>query len=138
MRAVVGSSIAMNALRFIPNSGTLALALATATGAVTATTLPAFAQEVQSQTIDDSADAMQVRAYPERAHLIRGTVASFSPYRILLAEGPERTTQVDLNKGTAILPVGTTITPGMHLMVHGMWSKGVFVADRVMLRRDGD
>jgi hypothetical protein len=72
--------------------------------------------------------------YDAARHILHGTVASFSPYRLLLARVDGQTTEVDLKNGTIINPVGTTITPGMRVNVRGYWSKGVFIANRVTLR----
>jgi hypothetical protein len=72
--------------------------------------------------------------YDSARHILHGTVASFSPYRMLLARADGQTTEVDLKNGTIINPVGTTITPGMRVNVRGYWSKGVFIANRVTLR----
>ena len=76
----------------------------------------------------------------DRNHVLVGTVADFKPYRLLLAHpndpasGGERTTMVDLKNGTAILPEGTNLSPGEHVAVFGYWSKGTFIANRVILR----
>jgi len=65
---------------------------------------------------------------------LRGQIASFSAYRLLLADGRDgRTTQVDLDKNTRIIPVGTTLTPGMRVAIAGHWSKGVYLARRITL-----
>jgi hypothetical protein len=71
----------------------------------------------------------------DRHHVLIGSVASFKPYRLLLAshQGSE-TTQVDLKNGTIIRPEGTNLTPGMRVAVMGYWSKGTFIANRVILR----
>jgi len=80
--------------------------------------------------------APQRRFYGDRgARVLRGQVASFSAYRLLLADGRGgRTTQVDLDENTRIIPVGTTLTPGMRVAVAGYWSKGVYIARRIALR----
>jgi hypothetical protein len=71
----------------------------------------------------------------DRHHVLIGTVADFKPYRLLLAQrqGGD-TTQVDLKNGTVIRPEGTTLTSGMRVAVMGYWSKGTFIANRVILR----
>ena len=116
-----------------PRTVLAALALAVTGGApIFAPPLPADAQiPPYAQPYDGSGYGYH---YDSVEHLLRGTVASFSPYRVLLARDDRETTEVDLKKGTVIEPVGTSITPGMHLAVHGYWSKGVFIADRVTLR----
>jgi hypothetical protein len=117
--------------RFVPAA--LALTVAVAGGATLAMLPVAAAAQIPpyAQPYDGSGYGYH---YDSVEHLLRGTVASFSPYRVLLARDDRETTEVDLKKGTVIEPVGTSITPGMHLAVHGYWSKGVFIADRVTLR----
>lgn len=75
-------------------------------------------------------------AYHQRGgRELRGEIASFAAYRLLLADGRDgRTTQVDLDKNTRIIPVGTTLTPGMRVAIAGHWSKGVYIARRITLR----
>jgi hypothetical protein len=82
---------------------------------------------------DDGPPPYLLRA-ERNGHVLVGTVASFAPYRLLLARGPNRTTQVDLHDGTVIEPTGTSLTPGMHVLVRGYWSKGTFIANRIVLR----
>lgn len=62
-----------------------------------------------------------------------GTVADFKPYRLLLTGGG-RSSQVDLDNHTVIQPLGTTLTPGMRVLVTGYWSYGVFIARSIVLR----
>jgi hypothetical protein len=71
----------------------------------------------------------------DRHHVLLGTVADFKPYRLLLSSNDGgQTTQVDLKNGTVIRPEGTTLTSGMRVAVMGYWSKGTFIANRVILR----
>ena len=72
----------------------------------------------------------------DRHHVLLGTVADFKPYRLLLAPAdPDgHATMVDLKDGTVIRPDGTTLVPGMQVAVLGYWSKGTFIANRVILR----
>jgi hypothetical protein len=67
-------------------------------------------------------------------HVVAGTIANASPFRILLAIGSNRTVNVDLQNGTNIRPTGTNLTAGMHVEAHGHWSKGTFIANSVVLQ----
>ena len=116
---------------FLGRSMPLALALAALGEATLATALPASAQ---MPPYAQPGSGYEGYGYDSAAHVLHGTVASFSPYRLLLARDDQETTEVDLKHGTAIDPVGTSITPGMHVRIRGYWSKGVFIANRVMLR----
>ncbi len=73
------------------------------------------------------------RAYGGERRELYGTVAQFKPYRLLLTGGG-RSTQVDLDNRTVIEPLGTTLTPGMRVLVAGHWSDGVFIARAISLR----
>jgi len=74
----------------------------------------------------------QYAVAPVGTYVLYGTVASSAPYRVLL-EQRDRTVAVDLKHGTIIQPIGTSITAGMRLAIRGYWSKGVFIANQVML-----
>jgi hypothetical protein len=67
-------------------------------------------------------------------HVLIGTVASFQPYRLLLSHANGQTIQIDLKNGTVIRPEGTNLAPGERVAVTGYWSKGTFIANRVILR----
>ena len=67
-------------------------------------------------------------------HVVAGTIANSSPFRVLLAIGSNRTVNVDLKNGTEIHPTGTTLAAGMHVEAHGHWSKGTFIANSVNLQ----
>jgi hypothetical protein len=71
----------------------------------------------------------------DQRHYVIGTVASFSAYRLLVARPDGVTMQIDLKKGTIIRPEGLDLAPGEHVAVVGYWSKGTFIANRVVLRR---
>ncbi|HTW84343.1 MAG TPA: hypothetical protein VMD91_09775 [Candidatus Sulfotelmatobacter sp.] len=75
----------------------------------------------------------------DRHHVLIGTVADSKPYRLLLspADPTDHETMVDLKDGTVIRPDGTTLVPGMRVAVMGYWSKGTFIANRVILRGTG-
>jgi hypothetical protein len=66
----------------------------------------------------------------DRRHYIIGTVAAFTSYRLSVARANGETTQIDLKKGT----VGLNLTPGERVAVIGYWSKGTFIANRIVLR----
>jgi hypothetical protein len=74
--------------------------------------------------------------YYDTAHnVLTGMITNAAPYRLVLQLGPGgRTVPVDLKRGTTIVPVGTSLTPGMRVMVRGYWSNGTFVANHVRLR----
>jgi hypothetical protein len=131
--------------------GPIALALALTAGASTLNAAPALAQMQPAQqqdsgpilnstplggTLPDAWDSAWDSGTYDRLHYVIGTVASFSPYRLLVARGSGETTQVDLKHGTLIRPVGLDLSPGEHVAVVGYWSKGTFIANRVVLRHD--
>lgn len=73
----------------------------------------------------------------DRHHVLIGTVADFKPYRMLL-QPPDpdgHATMVDLKNGTVIRPEGTSLVAGMRVAIFGYWSKGTFIANRVILRQ---
>jgi hypothetical protein len=72
----------------------------------------------------------------DQHHVLIGTVADFKPYRMLLqpVDPDGHATKVDLKNGTVIRPDGTQLSPGMRVAVMGYWSKGTFIANRVILR----
>ncbi|HYZ17135.1 MAG TPA: hypothetical protein VE591_12060 [Candidatus Acidoferrum sp.] len=70
----------------------------------------------------------------DHRHVLIGTVASFQPYRLLLSRPNGPSIQVDLKNGTVIRPAGTNLAPGERVAVTGYWSKGTFIANRVILR----
>jgi hypothetical protein len=117
----------------------LAFTLTCATGAIAFTAAPAVAQ------MDNGAPVVQTDAAPAGGyydgsgnvalrHVVAGTIANSSPFRVLLAIGEHRTVDVDLENGTEIHPTGTSLAAGMHVEAHGHWSKGTFIADSVNLQ----
>ena len=72
----------------------------------------------------------------DRHHVLLGVIADFKPYRLLLAPAdPDgHATMVDLKNGTIIRPDGVTLADGMNVAVLGYWSKGTFIANRIVLR----
>lgn len=74
-----------------------------------------------------------------QAFHLRGTVAYFQPYFLVLDAGGRRIS-VHLHVGTVILPTGLTLVPGMYVGINGYWVRGYyrgssFVADRIVLLR---
>lgn len=70
----------------------------------------------------------------DRNHVILGTVAGFTPYRLTIAHRDGSTQTVDLKRGTAIFPTGQTPGAGEHVAIVGYWSQGTFIANRIILR----
>jgi hypothetical protein len=70
----------------------------------------------------------------DHRHVILGTVASFAPYRLQVARRDGVVQQIDLKNGTVILPTGATPTATQRVAVVGYYSKGTFIANRVLLR----
>lgn len=70
----------------------------------------------------------------DRSHVILGTVAGFSAYRLTIAHRSGVTQTIDLKPGTAIFPTGQTPSEGERVAIVGYWSRGTFIADRVILR----
>jgi hypothetical protein len=108
----------------------LAFTLMCTGGTVAFTAMPAAAQ------MDNGGPAGYYDGTNDEAlrHVVAGTIANSSPYRVLLAIGGDRTVQVDLENGTEIRPTGTNLSAGMHVEAHGHWSKGTFIADEINLR----
>lgn len=97
-----------------------------------ASVLPASAQDAPQDAPPPSYARPLYQPIGGRRELL-GTVAQFKPYRLLLTGGG-RSTQVDLDNRTVITPLGTTLTPGMRVLVAGHWSDGVFIAREIALR----
>jgi hypothetical protein len=117
----------------------LALTLACAGGAIALTAAPAAAQ-MDNGGPATRADAAASGGYYDGSkdvalrHVVAGTIANSSAFRVLLAIGSNRTVNVDLENGTEIHPTGTSLAAGMHVEAHGHWSKGTFIADSVNLQ----
>jgi hypothetical protein len=133
---------------------TVTLSLALCAGAFVSSGSPALARDAPAAQQDQGMGPMGNSApltgpLPEawdaawdsgtydHRHYIIGTVASFSAYRLSIAAGTgnDETMQIDLKKGTVIRPTGLNLAPGEHVAVIGYWSKGTFIANRVVLRR---
>ncbi len=76
-----------------------------------------------------------------QGNYLRGTVAYFRPYFLILDTGGRRIA-VHLHVGTVILPTGLTLEPGMYIGINGYWVRGYyyrgaasFVADQIVLLR---
>jgi hypothetical protein len=70
----------------------------------------------------------------DHRHVILGTVASFSPYRLQVARRDGVMQMIDLKNGTVILPTGATPATTQRVAVVGYYSRGTFIANRVLLR----
>jgi len=70
----------------------------------------------------------------DTAHVMLGTVADFSPYRLTINRPDGLTETIDLKNGTIIHPTGTTPQRGMRVALVGYYSNGTFIANRVVLR----
>jgi hypothetical protein len=112
-----------------PLRSSLALALALGSLSFGAATLPALAQPYGPPP------PWAAPYYDTSRHVLAGVIQYAAPYRITLQVGPRRRTlPIDLKNGTIIRPTGTTLTPGMHVLVHGYWSRGAFIANRVRVQ----
>ncbi|MGA8326335.1 MAG: hypothetical protein WB757_09655 [Candidatus Cybelea sp.] len=67
-------------------------------------------------------------------HVMLGTVADFSPYRLTVARRNGMVQTIDLKHGTVIYPTGATPTQGERVALVGYYSSGTFIANRVILR----
>jgi len=70
----------------------------------------------------------------DRAHVMLGKVADFSPYRLTVARRNGAVQTVDLKHGTVIYPTGATPSQGERVALVGYYSNGTFIANRVILR----
>ncbi len=70
----------------------------------------------------------------DRHHVILGRVAHFAPYRLDVARRDGVVQHIDLKNGTVILPTGATPSATQHVAVIGYYSRGTFIANRVLLR----
>ena len=70
----------------------------------------------------------------DRHHVILGRVAAFAPYRLQVARRDGVVQMIDLKNGTVILPTGATPTQSQLVAVVGYYSRGTFIANRVILR----
>ena len=70
----------------------------------------------------------------DRRHVIVGTVANFQPFRLQVARRDGTVQTIDLKNGTVILPTGETPATNERVAVTGYYSRGTFIANRVILR----
>ena len=70
----------------------------------------------------------------DRHHVILGVVGRFEPYRLQIERRDGVWQTIDLKDGTVILPTGATPQPSQRVAIVGYYSKGTFVANRVILR----
>jgi len=70
----------------------------------------------------------------DKHHVMLGTVANFTPYRLTVMRRNGNVQTVDLKNGTVIRPTGATPSPGEHVALVGYYSNGTFIANRVVLR----
>jgi hypothetical protein len=69
----------------------------------------------------------------DRHHVILGTVADFSPYRLTVMRRNGNAETIDLKHGTVIYPTGATPAQGERVALVGYYSNGTFIANRVIL-----
>jgi len=70
----------------------------------------------------------------DRHHVILGTVTNFAPYRLQIARRNGNVQIIDLKNGTVIRPTGATPTVNERVAILGYYSKGTFIANRVIIR----
>ena len=75
---------------------------------------------------------MQINS--DKAHVMLGEVANFTPYRLTIQRHNGAQQTVDLKNGTLIYPTGATPTQGERAALVGYYSNGTFIANRVILR----
>jgi hypothetical protein len=69
----------------------------------------------------------------DRHHVILGTVQKFEPFRVTVLRRDGDLQTIDLKNGTVILPTGATPTPGNRIAIVGYYSRGTFIANRLIL-----
>lgn len=69
----------------------------------------------------------------DRHHVILGTVTGFAPYRLQIARRDGHVQTIDLKNGTVILPTGATPMRNERVAVVGYYSRGTFIANRVLI-----
>jgi hypothetical protein len=70
----------------------------------------------------------------DRRHVVLGTVTHFAPYRLEIQRPDGVIQTIDLKDGTVILPTGATPAETQHVAIVGYYSRGTFIANRVILR----
>lgn len=112
--------------------GLLALVLAFSAGAVT----PAMAQDFDDHHVPRYMQWQNAwdRYEFDRHHVILGTVTNFAPFRLQIARRNGEVQMIDLKNGTVILPTGTTPMQGERVAIIGYYSRGTFIANRLIVR----
>ncbi len=70
----------------------------------------------------------------DRRHVVLGTVVKFEPYRLQVARRNGDIQMIDLKNGTVILPTGTTPMLNERVAIVGYYSRGTFIANRILVR----
>jgi hypothetical protein len=109
-----------------------ALALAFSATLAAALPAPAGAQQVPQAGYRQWQPAWDRFEY-DRRHVILGTVTRFEPFRLQIARPDGAVQTIDLKNGTVIRPTGTTPMAGERVAVEGYYSRGTFVANRVLV-----
>ncbi len=122
------------------NMRVAAFALLVGSGIVSATFAPARADEIivvgpHGVPVYGAWQPAWDRYQFDRRHVILGTVAGFEPYRLQLARRNGNVQTIDLKNGTVILPTGLTPAANERVAVVGYYSRGTFIANRIVLRR---
>ena len=111
------------------------LTLGLFTAAVAAGSLPASAQMVFGTEVVPYRHWQPVwdQGQFDRRHVILGTVTNFQPFRLQIARTNGTVQTIDLKNGTTILPTGETPATNQRVAIIGYYSKGTFIANRVIL-----
>jgi hypothetical protein len=116
---------------------TTALVLAASAGLGASVLAPAGAQMYPDR--DDEAPAYGQwqpgwdRGEFDQKHIMIGTVVKFTPFRLDLARQNGDVQTIDLRNGTVIRPVGATPVRNERVAVEGSYSRGTFVANRIII-----
>jgi hypothetical protein len=111
------------------------VALALLVGSLGAAATPASAQQYNRYGVpayngwQDSWDRFEY----DRHHVILGTVSDFKPFRLTIQRRDGVVQMIDLKNGTVILPTGATPNLTQRVAIVGYYSRGTFVANRVIL-----
>lgn len=118
--------------RFAPLLALVAL------GAASATAVPARADDSHLHAAWDHDDGDRYDGARhddrDRRDALAGTVTGFEPYRLQIARRDGNVQTIDLKNGTVILPRGATPSVNERVIVFGYYSRGTFVANRILIR----